>query len=201
MRLISVDDYSELNYKAADILKFYNLPAIFFIEANGRQCIEQIIRLSEMGFEIGSHTITHKHLRPCGKEQAEYEIKQSKKAIETALNKKVDWLCLPRGRWDQTVLDLCEEAGYKYIRTTKIFDTSPLKKGIVNTTIHACPIRPEYNGKDWLKVAIEYLDKIKKEGGLYHLWFHSLELTKYDQWDNIKILFELLSQYEKDKAM
>src|SRR3990167_4160943 len=130
MRLISVDDYSELNYKTADILKEYNLPAIFFIEANGRQCIEQIIRLSEMGFEIGSHTITHKHLRPCGKEQAEYEIKQSKKAI-------------------QTVLDLCEEAGYKYIRTTKIFDTSPLKKGIVNTTIHACPIRPEYNGKDW----------------------------------------------------
>ena len=192
MRLISVDDYSELNYKAADLLKEYNLPAIFFIEANGRQCIEQIIKLSEMGFGIGSHTITHKHLRPCGREQAEYELKQSKKAIETVLNKKVEWLCYPRGRYSEETKELAIEAGYRYARTTKVLQTEiPINPMEMHTTIHAYP-RIEYKGEHWLDMA-----KRLYGSEYFHFWFHSWEIEKLKEWDNLKRFFEFINKYDQ----
>ena len=190
INLISVDDYSPFNYQAADILKFYNLPAIFFIETNGKECIEQIKELSDRGFEIGSHTITHKILRPCDRDTAEYELKQSKKALETVLDKEIDWFCYPRGRYSDQTRELVLEAKYKFARTTKVLATELPKNPMeMHTTVHIYP-RAEYKGEHWLSVASRLYGS-----PYFHLWFHSWELERLNEWDNFKRFCEFINKY------
>jgi len=151
----------------------------FFIECANREAQEQIKELSDMNFAIGSHTMTHAFLNEVEKEQAFWEINASKKIIEELTSKKCEWLCLPRGRGNEEIYKMIMDAGYKYIRSTKIFNLESIKLGLNHTTIHACPIRPEYEGKNWIDFFDDYLKKSVKEKGTFKFWVHYWELEKY----------------------
>ena len=124
---------------------------IFFIDLRDYEAKDQIKTLSDKGFKIGSHTMTHAFLSEIPTERAEWELSESKKQLEALTGQKIEWIALPRGRGNDEVYKIARDIGYKYIRSTKIFDLEPIKVGLNHTTIHAgCPIRPEYQEKDWM---------------------------------------------------
>ena len=72
----------------------------------------QIKELSEAGFEIGSHTLTHRDLTRLGRRDLSRELRDSKKAIEDAIGVKVRAVSYPFGRFSGRVLDEAAAAGY-----------------------------------------------------------------------------------------
>jgi peptidoglycan/xylan/chitin deacetylase (PgdA/CDA1 family) len=66
---------------------------------------------------IGSHTQTHSDLTKLTSESIRWELVESKKNLEQLLGKTVDDLALPHGAYNQDVLDIAREAGYKRIYT------------------------------------------------------------------------------------
>lgn len=73
---------------------------------------DEIKKLSERGWEIGSHGVTHKRLTECADEDLRYEIFQSKTIIENKLNTTVKSFSYPYGRNDERVNNGLKKAGY-----------------------------------------------------------------------------------------
>jgi len=190
--ITSWDDYCLENIKLAEVLKKYNLPAIFFIELSKKEAKEQIKYLSDLGFEIGSHTINHpqdlKKLALEGNfEKLYYEIDDSKKILELLTEKTIEWFCYPRGRYNDVIKDVVETFGYKYARTTKVLNIEhPDDLYEIETSIHVYPNRKEYGGKKWIDIAFKLFDEAYKNNGYFHLWGHAWEIEKFGLWDELE---------------
>ena len=132
-----------------------------------------------IGVEVGGHTVNHPmDLKLLSTEDLQYEIKENKENLEDKFHYEITKFCFPRGRYNDEVVRVCTEAGYTYMRTTKVlfeFDIDPacLIKG---TTLHFYN-RKEYNGKDWLDMANEIIDK---EPEVFRCWGHSKEILEQD---------------------
>uniref|UniRef100_A0A7C4Y625 NodB homology domain-containing protein n=1 Tax=Caldisericum exile TaxID=693075 RepID=A0A7C4Y625_9BACT len=176
--IISVDDSHPLNYKSAELLKKYDLVknTIFFLDT-ARMEAEQLEYLLEQGFEIGNHTKNHKILTEIPIEEVKEEILAPEK------NLPFKWFCYPRGRYNQEIIKVLKELGYKRARTTKVFQILTPKNPLEShSTIH-CYQRKEYGDTDWEIVAKKYWDKVKQgKGNYYHLWWHSWEIERYQGW-------------------
>ena len=78
--------------------------------------LEEIIFIDSLGFEIGSHGISHTLLSRLDIKKQNDEILLSKLFLENLLNKKIDSFCYPYGTknsYDQTTLDLLKENRFK----------------------------------------------------------------------------------------
>jgi len=65
------------------------------------------------GHRIGSHTLTHPHLKRIPAVQAREEIGASKKRLEDMFGVAVEDFCYPYGGWNAAILDFVAEAGYR----------------------------------------------------------------------------------------
>jgi peptidoglycan/xylan/chitin deacetylase (PgdA/CDA1 family) len=74
---------------------------------------EQILNLSQAGFEIGSHTANHPDLTKMPRRYLNYELQASKETLEDKLGREVNFLSYPFGRYNQIVKDEAERIGYK----------------------------------------------------------------------------------------
>ena len=88
-------------------------------EWDGLMNWDQIQSLSHNGHEIGSHTFSHPILNNCDDEKLHYEIAQSRFALEDRLNTTVNAFCYPNGDFDDRVLQIVRNAGYRQAVTTK----------------------------------------------------------------------------------
>lgn len=70
--------------------------------------------LARIGFEIGSHTLTHPDLTSLGIHRAWEEVTLSKKALEDRLGEEVASFSYPFGRHDGTIRSLVAAAGYRF---------------------------------------------------------------------------------------
>lgn len=123
---ITFDDTTIDNYKLAfPILKKYNVKATFFVVAdralgliddefkNDFATIDQIKEMAQEEFiDIGSHTCTHPKLTKITPEALEYEIINSKKKLEDALGKKVNFFCYPYGDFNDNIAKMVKRAKY-----------------------------------------------------------------------------------------
>lgn len=77
----------------------------------------QLIELSNNGFEIGSHGVTHSLLTAdyMTKEKQLDEMQSSKKWLESILNKKVTAYCFPAGYYSLELQKLAKQVGYTSI--------------------------------------------------------------------------------------
>lgn|GEM_PF-65208 len=72
--------------------------------------------LAEMvagGCSVGSHTVTHMDLTRASTERAGEELSASKQMLEERLGVPVEFLSYPFGRYDERVVRLAKEAGYR----------------------------------------------------------------------------------------
>ena len=80
----------------------------------------QIREMSEAGFEIGSHTLTHAHLTDLSEESLRRELVDSRHRLEDLIGKDVPAFSYPYGEYDDRVLAAVILAGYKYAVSTKL---------------------------------------------------------------------------------
>jgi peptidoglycan/xylan/chitin deacetylase (PgdA/CDA1 family) len=73
---------------------------------------DQIRVLSEAGFEIGSHTLSHRDLTRLEGDLLRQELRDSKRAIEDHIGKPVTSVSYPFGRYSPRVIDEAIAAGY-----------------------------------------------------------------------------------------
>lgn len=180
--IVSIDDYTPINLKTAEMLETRGLRGLFFVECARQEAIDQIRELHKRGHKIGSHTITHpsdmKNLRD---DQIEWEVKGSKDIIENAIGDQVEWFCYPKGKYDERVKHALKEAGYKYARTTNKEDRGDLELG----GLHMYP-REYYGGRFWH----EYIAEKAKRGKLKHAWMHSWEIEKFGKWKELGMVLD-----------
>ncbi len=73
---------------------------------------EQLRALHAAGFEIGSHTHTHRPLTDLSDDEARLELERSRRALADELGLAPKFLAYPRGRYDARHKRLAREAGY-----------------------------------------------------------------------------------------
>jgi peptidoglycan/xylan/chitin deacetylase (PgdA/CDA1 family) len=130
---ITFDDSYQDNLAAARVLAEHGLPATFFIPTGliGTERVfdwdrglprmpnltwDDVRAMARMGFEIGSHTITHANLGAVSREQVRTEVLVSKATIEERIGQPVRWFAYPFGGKHHVrpeCLPLLEEAGYE----------------------------------------------------------------------------------------
>jgi len=81
---------------------------------------QQIREISDIGFEIGSHTVTHPHLTSLDEQSLKRELIDSKRRLEDIIGKEVRGFSYPYGDYDERVLAATVAAGYKYAVSTKL---------------------------------------------------------------------------------
>ena len=193
--IISCDDGHLLDIKLAKILLEYKLPCIFFIPSNCQLDESQIKWLDEKGFIIGGHTQTHPpDLKLLKGMDLLDEIQGNKNWLEWIIGKKIEWFCYPRGKYSEATVEAVKMCGFKYARTTVIGETlEPKDNYRIKTSMHVYPHRKEINGQNWLDYAKMKHDEAKISGGVFSLWMHSWELTKYKIWEDLEELFKYIT--------
>jgi peptidoglycan/xylan/chitin deacetylase (PgdA/CDA1 family) len=79
---------------------------------------EEIVRISDDGFEIGGHSLTHPILTRCCPDRIISEVTLDKSNIERHICKPVTEFAIPNGQpndYNALVLDSCNRAGYQIV--------------------------------------------------------------------------------------
>jgi peptidoglycan/xylan/chitin deacetylase (PgdA/CDA1 family) len=126
--VITIDDGYRSAYDIAyPVLKKYGFTAALFIYTDyvgvSKSAItwDQLREMKTNGFEIGSHTVSHCDLtkKMAGESYPDYierikrEIVDSKQIIDKELEQDTLCFAYPYSRYNASVLNLCEQAGYK----------------------------------------------------------------------------------------
>lgn len=111
------DGYKDLITNAFPILKEYGFRGVVFIIVNnvgnpGYADWDDLKKLRDQGWEIGSHSLTHPDLKIASDETAKKQIVESKKILEDKLDITIEFFCYPSGKYNQKTIDLLEAAGY-----------------------------------------------------------------------------------------
>jgi len=124
--VITFDDGCETDLlEAAPVLKEANFGATFYatvahINRRGYLSERQLRELSDEGFEIGSHSLTHSYLHDFTDERVRAELRESKERLEQLTGRRVAHFSCPGGRWDARVARFAREAEYESVVTSRI---------------------------------------------------------------------------------
>lgn len=198
----SWDDGFKYDLRIAELLRKYNFPGTFYIiidkiDNDGYLSWDDIKKLDADGFEIGSHSMTHpQDMKLLYDDQLQYEIQTSKEILESALGHNIKSFCYPRGRYDERALRLVAESGYIDARTTIVGNINPPEDELkTNTSVHAFPDRKEYKGLSWTHYGQIQFDRAKeREDSVFHLWGHSWEIEKKNQWETLENFLKYMKE-------
>lgn len=181
MRL-SVDDGCASDLRVADLAKKYEIETIFYLPVewhslaydNGYEPLtySEAYQIAKE-FEVGSHTITHRHLTSLREIDAMVEIAESRLMLESLFHTKISKFCPPRGYTNEMLSEFTLK-NYKSQRLTR-------GKGLV----HIHPDSGANGNIDWreaYKIAKQTCEDIE-------CWGHSWEWDKYDMWEEIEEFF------------
>lgn len=118
------DGYESVYTNAFPLLVEYGVRATVFVNTDtvgtaGHLTEDQMKTMEESGLvRFGSHTLSHRHLTELDREEARRALSESRTALEKLLDHSVTSLAYPDGAYDDTVLSLVAECGYKYAYTT-----------------------------------------------------------------------------------
>lgn len=79
---------------------------------------EDIEGIYTQGFEIGSHTVSHRFLASLPDEEVIEELTESKQKLENSLAEKITCFCYPGGKYNKKTVELVKQAGYQCAVTT-----------------------------------------------------------------------------------
>jgi len=173
--ILSVDDGCASDMRVADLAKKYEIETVFYWPVEWRSLahdngyeplnIVQALKISQ-DFEIGSHTVTHRHLTKISEADARIEISDSKFMLEALFAKPVTRFCPPRGYTNAELTEF----------TLNLYGSQRLTKG--EGLVHVHPNSGANHNLDWR----EYADSIDVE----ELWLHSWELDRFGLWEELE---------------
>jgi peptidoglycan/xylan/chitin deacetylase (PgdA/CDA1 family) len=123
---LTFDDGSETDLlTAAPMLRDAGCNATFFLVVGllGTASFlnqNQLRELHTAGFEIGSHSMTHRHLADLPDDELREELQSSKGRLEQIIAAPVVHLSCPNGRWSPRVAQIAKEVGYQTISTSRV---------------------------------------------------------------------------------
>lgn len=124
--LITFDDGYEDNYLYAyPILQKYGFKATIFVISGyvGVQphyiTWQQAREMRDYGFNIESHTVSHRSMTDLTDEELKTELVESKKKIEAEMGHTVNFMAYPTGTYNLHIAQLVKDAGYKAAFTIK----------------------------------------------------------------------------------
>lgn len=123
---VTFDDGAETDlFVAAPALREAAFGATFYVtvEHLGRRGFlsePQLRELSDLGFEIGSHSLTHRYLHDLETHAIRVELADSKKRLEDVTGRPVRHFSCPGGRWDRRVAREARAAGYASLVTSVV---------------------------------------------------------------------------------
>jgi peptidoglycan/xylan/chitin deacetylase (PgdA/CDA1 family) len=79
----------------------------------------QVRELSELGIEVGSHSLTHPYLTDLSDDHLARELADSKKELEEITGRLVHHFSCPGGRYDRRVIAHARKAGYQSVANSK----------------------------------------------------------------------------------
>jgi peptidoglycan/xylan/chitin deacetylase (PgdA/CDA1 family) len=128
---ITFDDGCESDLlTAAPILRKLDFGATFYVTAGflgrrGYMSPAQLRELSNLGFEIGCHSMTHAYLSDLDDAGLHREIIDAKLQLEQLTGKPVEHFSCPGGRYNRRVVQIARDAGYRSMATSRSYANSP----------------------------------------------------------------------------
>jgi peptidoglycan/xylan/chitin deacetylase (PgdA/CDA1 family) len=113
--VISFDDgYRPQFTFALPTLRKHGWAGVLNLKAAGSELYGSNVKaMLAAGWELAAHTIHHLDLTELGPEELKEEVAGSRKILEEEFDVPVDNFCYPAGRFDETVIQAVEAAGYK----------------------------------------------------------------------------------------
>lgn len=124
--VITFDDGCESDLMvAAPILKERGFGATFYITVGflnrpGYMVPAQVRQLSDAGFDIGCHSMTHPYLSDLREADLVREIVDAKHRLEEMTGRPVVNFSCPGGRWSCEVARIAKQGGYRSVATSRI---------------------------------------------------------------------------------
>ncbi len=128
--LLIFDDGYECIYRYAfPVLRDFGFKAVVFIPSGyigltnewdhhllgrrfGHLTLEMLKELTEAGWMIGSHTVSHVDLLRLSDDRLKNEIEGSRRELQDATEQPLNWISYPFGRYDRHIIDAAMRAGY-----------------------------------------------------------------------------------------
>ena len=143
--------------------------------------------------EVGGHGLYHSSLVTVKSPLAMYEIIEDKAQLEKLVEKPLKMFAYPFGHFDEKVIQLLKDAGYKGARTVESTHSFEIPKDFLelNPTCH-------HNDPKLMELAEKFVKQPDFMPSLFYVWGHGYEFDHDDNYDVIKNLIKYLSDY-KDK--
>lgn len=206
---MSVDDGHPLDLRMAALLERYGIACTFYLPlANdeGLPVLEPAgMRELGQGFELGSHTRSHRFLTTLTAADAWRQVSEGKQMLEDCIGQPVRGFCYPGGRYRRIHLLQVRAAGFDYARTTQNLRIDCGKHAFeMPTSAQFYPhpvavfrrnflsqrdwlprlpaLRVALGEPDWLQRLHRLLDLAIARDGLFHLWCHSIDIERLGLW-------------------
>lgn len=172
--ILSVDDGCASDVRLSELADKYGVETVFYwpVEWHSLAYEKGYRPLSYMDaldisirHQIGSHTITHRHLTNIPASEARQEIFESKVILENMFRKKIIRFAPPRGYTNNDLSAF----------TMLHYQSQRLTKG--ENLVHIHPNSGANDNKPWRECIT---DKTTE------LWCHSWELDKYNLWEELE---------------
>jgi peptidoglycan/xylan/chitin deacetylase (PgdA/CDA1 family) len=96
-----------------------------FLGRRGYMSPAQLRELSDLGFEIGCHSMTHAYLSDLDDAALHRETAEAKLQLEQIIGKPIEHFSCPGGRYNRRVVEVVREAGYRSMATSLAHANSP----------------------------------------------------------------------------
>ncbi len=212
---LSFDDGHPSDLRLARLLKRYGLRATFYIPlSNPENPVlgpSGIRRLRDLGFEIGSHGLTHLRLPPMSELEIRREFYLSRRALEKILGEPVRGFCFSGGKTKRPLAQWVAQEGYDYCRSTRMFRQHLMRRrNVLHSSLQWYP----HNTIGYLRHLMRrprvkalaafvrsqqatlaeragvLFEEALQKGQPFHLWGHSYDLVDKAQWRELEAFFD-----------
>lgn len=108
----------------APLLREKSFNATFYVtvdhlDRRGYLTTDELRALSDLGFEIGSHAMTHRYLNNLDRNELQVEVAESKQRLEQLTGRPVLHFSCPGGRMNSLLPRIAQDAGYESVATSR----------------------------------------------------------------------------------
>ena len=217
----SWDDDDRTNLKVAELLAARRLRGTFYVTSGGlgkssALSTTELRSLSDAGFEIGAHSVSHAILPRLNRHDLACEVVECKDVLEQALGREVISFAYPKGRYNADVIAEVKQAGYHCARGVRLlsisYDFPPFEmpisiqayphrrtsyvKNLVRRQELAALLRSSrliVGSNGWVALGKALFDRVLRDGGAWHLCGHSWQTEKIAGWAELEEMLDYVS--------